>query len=59
MYLSLLTVNIARGQIVNTSDLVNALKNNDIFAAGLDVMDPEPLPADHPLMALPNAGMCF
>lgn len=47
-------VNIARGQIVNTADLVEALKTGQIFAAGLDVMDPEPLPADHELLTLPN-----
>jgi len=47
-------VNVARGEIINTNDLVDALKNGTIFAAGLDVMDPEPLPADHPLMNLPN-----
>lgn len=49
-------VNVARGQIVNTKDLVDALKTGKIFAAGLDVMDPEPLPADHELMKLPNCG---
>uniref|UniRef100_A0A336MIW7 Glyoxylate reductase/hydroxypyruvate reductase n=1 Tax=Culicoides sonorensis TaxID=179676 RepID=A0A336MIW7_CULSO len=48
-------INVARGQIVNTTDLVNTLKDGDIFAAGLDVMDPEPLRHDHPLMNLPNA----
>lgn len=55
----MISVNVARGEIVNTTDLVTALKNNDIYAAGLDVMDPEPLPADHPLMSLPNAGSAF
>ncbi|XP_072767835.1 glyoxylate reductase/hydroxypyruvate reductase-like [Anoplolepis gracilipes] len=48
-------VNIARGQIVNTDSLVRALRNKKIFAAGLDVTDPEPLPADHELLKLPNA----
>jgi phosphoglycerate dehydrogenase-like enzyme len=47
-------VNIARGDIVDQEALYDALKNNKIFAAGLDVMTPEPLPADHPLMKLPN-----
>lgn len=47
-------VNIARGDIVDREALYDSLKNNKIFAAGLDVMTPEPLPADHPLMALPN-----
>lgn len=49
-------VNVARGQIVNTKDLVTALKTGQIFAAGLDVIDPEPLPADHELLKLPNCG---
>ena len=48
-------VNIARGQIVNTDSLVRALRNKKIFAAGLDVTDPEPLPPDHELLKLPNA----
>lgn len=47
-------VNIARGQIVNTESLVKALRNKKIFAAGLDVTDPEPLPPDHELLKLPN-----
>lgn len=49
-------VNVARGQIVNTDSLVRALRNKKIFAAGLDVTDPEPLPPDHELLKLPNAG---
>lgn len=48
-------VNIGRGQTVDTEALVKALKNKTIFAAGLDVTDPEPLPVDHELMKLPNA----
>lgn len=47
-------VNVARGDIVNQEALYDALKNNKIFAAGLDVMSPEPLPSDHPLLTLPN-----
>jgi len=47
-------VNIARGDIVDQEALYDALKTRKIFAAGLDVMTPEPLPADHPLMTLPN-----
>ncbi|XP_057327058.1 glyoxylate reductase/hydroxypyruvate reductase-like [Microplitis mediator] len=47
-------VNIARGAIVKTDALVKALKENKIFAAGLDVTDPEPLPTDHELLKLPN-----
>ncbi|XP_037915607.1 glyoxylate reductase/hydroxypyruvate reductase-like isoform X2 [Hermetia illucens] len=47
-------VNIGRGPIVDQEALYHALKCNKIFAAGLDVMDPEPLPKDHKLLQLPN-----
>lgn len=47
-------INAARGPVVDTDALVTALESGEIFAAGLDVTDPEPLPADHPLVALPN-----
>jgi phosphoglycerate dehydrogenase-like enzyme len=47
-------VNVARGDVVDQEALYDALKNNKIFAAGLDVMTPEPLPSNHPLMSLPN-----
>lgn len=47
-------VNIARGGVVDTDALVNALQSNDIGAAFLDVTDPEPLPADHPLWGFDN-----
>ncbi len=47
-------VNAARGPVVDTDALVAALESGEIFAAGLDVTDPEPLPADHPLVSLPN-----
>lgn len=41
--------NISRGKIVNTSALITALEKHQIRGAALDVTDPEPLPADHPL----------
>lgn len=47
-------INAARGPVVDTDALVTALRDGEIFAAGLDVTDPEPLPADHPLVSLPN-----
>jgi glyoxylate reductase len=47
-------VNAARGPIVQTEALYNALKNKRIAYAALDVTDPEPLPGDHPLLTLPN-----
>ena len=51
---SALLVNIARGPIVDTLALTNALIEGVIAGAGLDVADPEPLPADHPLWGAPN-----
>jgi glyoxylate reductase len=47
-------VNAARGPIVDPQALYETLKANRIFAAALDVTEPEPLPADHPLLNLPN-----
>lgn len=47
-------INTARGQHVVQSDLVEALRNGTIFAAGLDVTDPEPPSPDDPLLSLPN-----
>lgn len=47
-------VNISRGPVVDTDALVVALRSGSIASAGLDVTDPEPLPDDHPLLALPN-----
>jgi glyoxylate reductase len=47
-------VNVARGPVVDTAALTEALANRRIYAAGLDVTDPEPLPRDHPLLKLEN-----
>jgi phosphoglycerate dehydrogenase-like enzyme len=47
-------VNVARGGSVVTSDLVAALNDGKIAGAGLDVVDPEPLPPDHPLWRAKN-----
>ncbi|CAN5356763.1 D-glycerate dehydrogenase [soil metagenome] len=47
-------INAARGPVVQTDALLEALTNGTIAAAALDVTDPEPLPADHPLVSLPN-----
>lgn len=49
-------VNVSRGDIVKQDDLIDALKNGSIFAAGLDVMTPEPLAHDHALTKLDNCG---
>ncbi|MFY3791073.1 2-hydroxyacid dehydrogenase [Ureibacillus sp. MALMAid1270] len=47
-------INTARGGIVNEADLYEALVNGVIWGAGLDVFEKEPVPADHPLLTLPN-----
>lgn len=47
-------INAARGPIVDTNALTQALQEGWIAAAGLDVTDPEPLPPDHALYRLPN-----
>lgn len=47
-------VNVSRGPLVDTDALVDALRHHRIAGAALDVTDPEPLPADHPLATLPN-----
>lgn len=47
-------VNTARGGVLDQTALYNALKSNQIFAAALDVTDPEPLPMDSPLLQLEN-----
>lgn len=47
-------VNTSRGQVVDQAALAAALRSGKLFAAGLDVTDPEPLPADHELYALAN-----
>ncbi|MGI8576310.1 MAG: D-isomer specific 2-hydroxyacid dehydrogenase family protein [Egibacteraceae bacterium] len=47
-------VNVARGQHVDTEDLMVALRGDVIGGAALDVTEPEPLPEGHPLWALPN-----
>jgi phosphoglycerate dehydrogenase-like enzyme len=47
-------VNVARGGLVDTAALALALRSNHIGGAALDVTDPEPLPAGHPLWDLPN-----
>ena len=47
-------INSARGPIVDPDALYDALKNGTIWAAGLDVTEPEPLPADHRLLTLEN-----
>ena len=48
-------INTSRGPIINEKDLIQALEDDIIAGAGLDVYDKEPLPQDHKLRFLPNA----
>jgi D-3-phosphoglycerate dehydrogenase len=47
-------VNVARGAIVDQAALVDALRKEHLAGAGVDVVDPEPLPVDDPLLSAPN-----
>jgi len=47
-------LNLSRGAVVDTDALVTALACGVLAGAGLDVVEPEPLPADHPLWEMPN-----
>jgi phosphoglycerate dehydrogenase-like enzyme len=47
-------INIARGRVVDTDAMLDALRSGRLAGAGLDVTDPEPLPPDHPLWDEPN-----
>ena len=47
-------INAARGGVVNEEHLINALKNNLIRGAALDVFETEPLPNDSELLSLDN-----
>jgi glyoxylate reductase len=51
---SAILINAARGQLVETSALLEALEKNRISAVALDVTDPEPLPSNHPLFGFTN-----
>jgi D-2-hydroxyacid dehydrogenase (NADP+) len=47
-------INIGRGEIIDQQALIDALASGHLAGAYLDVFDPEPLPADSPLWAMPN-----
>jgi D-3-phosphoglycerate dehydrogenase len=47
-------LNCARGEIVNTADMVAALQSGQVGGYGTDVLDAEPPPPDHPLLHEPN-----
>lgn len=50
-----IVVNCSRGGIIDEAALAKALAEGEIAGAGIDVFEAEPPPADHPLLALPNA----
>ena len=52
-------INTSRGGVVDQAALVDALASRRIKAAGLDVMTPEPIPLNDPLLSLDNVGKCF
>jgi glyoxylate reductase len=50
-------INTSRGGVHDERDLLEALKNNTIWGAGLDVTNPEPMQADNPLLSMPNVAI--
>lgn len=50
-------INVSRGPHVDTDALVDAVREGKIAGAGLDVVEPDPLPEDHPLRSFPNVVM--
>jgi glyoxylate reductase len=49
-----IVINTSRGPVIDTEALTEALRSGVIGGAALDVTEPEPLPADHPLVHMPN-----
>jgi D-3-phosphoglycerate dehydrogenase len=47
-------INVSRGDLVDSPALVAALQRGHLSGAGLDVFDPEPIPADHPIRQMSN-----
>ena len=50
-------INTARGQVHHESDLIKALQSNEIWGAGLDVTDPEPMAKDNPLLSMETVAV--
>lgn len=51
---SAIVINCARGLVVNSADLAQAIMDEVIYGAGLDTMEPEPVPADDPVLLMPE-----
>lgn len=51
---SALFINTSRGQVHDEAALINALQTSEIWGAGLDVSDPEPMATNNPLLQMPN-----
>ena len=51
---SAVLINTSRGQLINETDLAEALRKKVLTAAALDVLSVEPPPPDHPLIGMPN-----
>ena len=49
-----IVVNCARGAVVNTADLAEAIKDGTIYGCALDTIDPEPFLPDDPILTLPE-----
>jgi phosphoglycerate dehydrogenase-like enzyme len=47
-------VNVGRGDLVDSAAITAALESGHLAGAALDVFDPEPIPADHPIRTMPN-----
>jgi len=50
-------INCARGEVVNTGDVADALRSGKVGGYGADVLEVEPPPADHPLFSTPNTAI--
>ena len=51
---SAILINCARGAVVDSADLAEAIRSGTIYGCGLDTIDPEPVPADDPVLCLPE-----
>ena len=54
---SAIFINTSRGKVHNETDLIEALEKGEIWGAGLDVTNPEPMRSDNPLLSMPNVSV--